>query len=64
MAGQVRQETQHVGTVAVTCPDCGLPVPVPVSATVTTDDQHTEIVCTPDLADVWAHTFTHEQGTP
>jgi hypothetical protein len=63
MAGhQVGVETVHVGTIQFGCPDCGQPVPVPISATITTDQRHTDIHCTPDLTDAWAHSFTHQHG--
>ena len=62
MADQVGVETVHVGTIQVRCPDCGQPIPIPVMATITTDDRHSDIRCAPDLTDVQAHSLSHPHG--
>ena len=53
----------HVGTVYILCPECGETVPARVSATIgNADDTHlgeATLICTPDMTDVWAHTWTH-----
>ena len=43
---------------AVACPACGEVIDVPIRVTIH-DGQF--IKCDPDLADVWAHSWTHDE---
>ena len=53
-----------VGTVHVACDTCAAEVPVTVTADLQRDDEGRQVlVCTPDMTDVWAHTWAHpEEG--
>lgn len=54
---------------AVECPECGVVIPVPVTVTldpkptITDGDAVFTAICDADLADVWAHAWTHEEPT-
>lgn len=49
-----------VGTVTVQCPACDVQLPIPVTAHLSqVNRQQQELVCNPDMSDVWAHAFTH-----
>ncbi|GAA4176542.1 hypothetical protein [Gryllotalpicola koreensis] len=52
-----------VGTVEVICPVCEQIVPVPVTADIVGQfDQELRLECTPDMADLWAHMWAHEEA--
>jgi len=57
-----------IGELLFGCPDCGQAVPVPVrleepALAAGTDGRQTiHLALTPDLADLWAHTWTHTHG--
>lgn len=56
-------DLKHVGEVGVMCPDCGVVVNVPVSARLATDEEGQQFLdCDSDLADLWAHAWTHDGG--
>lgn len=58
-----RTVTVHVGTAQIICPVCDEQIPVPVSARVddTNEDGATTLVCQPDMTDLWAHMWVHDQ---
>ena len=47
----------------IECPECQAQIDVPVNLTVTTDkDSGAQFIeAEPDLTDVWAHAWTHEE---
>ena len=49
--------------VEVCCPECGEPIPVTITATVTVCDcgRHQGLETTPDFTDVAAHIWLHEE---
>lgn len=53
----------HVGVVEVICPVCEEVIPVEVTARIidTADAHQMTLHCEPDLTDLWAHSFTHDQ---
>lgn len=54
--------SSKVGTAYVVCPVCEEEVPVVVTATVTgTSGRTAYLVCEPDMSDMYAHAWTHEQ---
>ena len=50
-----------VGIVTVTCPECDVDLPIPVTALLepNADNGRQHLVCDPDMTDVWAHYFIH-----
>lgn len=60
----VMRDVVPVGTVQIQCPACPAVVPVPVTAHFTPGDEtesgRAELVCTPDMTDMWAHVWQHE----
>jgi len=47
---------------AIACPECGEEIEVPVSLAVyEAEDGSRGITADPDLTDVWAHAWTHEE---
>lgn len=53
-------DSLHVGTVRLACPVCGETSPASVSAVIEGEPGSEHLVCTPDMSDVWAHAWTHE----
>lgn len=49
---------RKVGEMKLRCPECDLLIPVDVQMQVV----GTEFGCRPDLTDVWAHAFEHEEA--
>lgn len=48
------------GPVLIECPECGQQIGVPVKAHIRpTPGGQQELVLTPDMADLWAHSWTH-----
>lgn len=47
---------------AVACPDCGQRVDIPVTVELSGPWEKMSLELTPDLADVWAHSWTHEES--
>jgi len=45
--------------VTVRCP-CGTEIDIPISATLTSDDDRQYLALAPDYADLWAHSWTHD----
>ena len=53
--------TIEVGSVVVACPWCDEEVAIPVTARLYRDDEGVQRLSTDsDMADLWAHTWTHE----
>lgn len=56
----------HVGTVTIQCPACPTQVDVVVTARIDDGDAHAgqaNLICEPDMTDLWAHMWTHEPET-
>jgi len=52
-----------IGAAHIACPECADVIPVPVSGELTTDDDGRQYLHTePDMADLWAHMWTHDGG--
>jgi hypothetical protein len=52
----------QAGHVHVACPACDTIVPVPVHCNIAETTASTaELICTPDMADLWAHVWTHDE---
>lgn len=51
--------------VEIICPECSATIPVSIESSIETlpCGDH-ELTLTPDMTDLWAHSFTHEQETP
>lgn len=53
----------RAGSVWTTCPECDASIEIEVNCTVVdpdeTDDGKGYLDCQPDMADVWAHMWTH-----
>jgi hypothetical protein len=47
---------------AVQCPTCQAVIDVPISVVLSDPDEGQQFIkCDPDLTDVWAHAWTHEE---
>lgn len=47
-------------TAYVECPDCSQAIPVPIEVRIDVDEDGTQVIFTePNLADLWAHAWTH-----
>ena len=50
--------------VEIACPFCEEPLPVPIAVTMEwVADNQQQMICTPDLTDVWAHAWTHREAS-
>jgi len=54
------KEPVNVASFRILCPDCGAPVTIGVLAQLNESDLR-ELVLTPDVSDIWAHSWTHWQ---
>lgn len=61
MADITSEDAVPVASFEILCPDCGLPITVGVRARLQRDNLR-ELVLTPDLTDVWAHSWQHGDG--
>lgn len=54
----------EVGTAHVVCPVCEAVMPAVVTAQIVSGDAAGRVMleCTPDMSDVWAHMWTHDEG--
>lgn len=55
-----------VGTVYISCPSCGEPMPATVSCEVIDDDgdgMNATLACTPDMTDIHAHVWSHRPSS-
>lgn len=54
-----------VGTFPIQCPACSFVVDIPVNCEVVNNEAahqgEARLVCEPDMSDIWAHMWTHEQ---
>lgn len=55
-------EPTHVASFQILCPDCGASVTIGVLAQLNATDLR-ELVLTPDVTDIWAHSWKHWQPT-
>lgn len=44
----------------ITCPQCQQPIPVPVLARMNASETEQALELQPDMAEAWAHSFTHD----
>jgi hypothetical protein len=52
-----------VGTVEIVCPECEVTVPATVTCRVVgTSDRAEHLVCEPDMTDIHAHIWQHEES--
>lgn len=50
----------EIGQAQIECPECHTIVAVPIDATIDHDeDGQWYLNCQPDMADIWAHAWTH-----
>lgn len=63
MADITSEDAVPVASFEILCPDCHLPITVGVKARLQHDNLR-ELVLTPDLTDVWAHSWIHGSGEP
>lgn len=65
MADITAEGPVQVATFQVLCPEpgCGLPVTIGVMAQLNDSDLR-ELMLTPDVSDVWAHSWIHWQASP
>lgn len=54
----------EVGTAHVVCPECGEVMPAVVTAQLVPGAEPGRVLleCTPDMTDVWAHMWSHDEG--
>jgi hypothetical protein len=57
------QPFSSFGQGAVACPACNETIPVPVLARITRSDAGQELETKPDMTELWAHTWAHENET-
>lgn len=57
--------TMKAGSVLIQCPACDIAVNIPVTCEVLNDELahqgKASLVCTPDMADLWAHMWSHDE---
>ena len=47
-------------TTHVQCPACETVVPVQINSRIVNVDDRQELICTPDMTDLWAHAWSHD----
>lgn len=53
----------HLDTAQIECPECFEIIAVPIHAELRTDDEGRQFFhFTPDMADLWAHSWKHDRG--
>lgn len=61
MAEQANQV--EVGTAHIECPECGEVMPAAVTCQIIESDEGGQtLACTPDMTDIWAHVWSHDNG--
>lgn len=60
-AGYEGPQGVHLGTAEIVCPECDAVLPVPVRMHLGAAENGQQMLVTdPDMTDLWAHAFTHE----
>lgn len=57
-----QMKTLVAGVVHVECPSCGESMPATVTCEILgdTDGEDQTLACTPDMTDIWAHVWSHD----